>query len=252
MNEDNINQDPIEPMDDGVMPDDGGGEQHDPIRNLKSEFSRKIENLANQTQNLSARLEQILQNLERQQQQPTVQPRQQDVNIRDLIYEDPEAVVRMIEERATRRASEVVENRVRLSQAAQAAVFEIQAKYPEFAQDGSEAARLAIEKASRLPEHLRGTPEGVKLAMMEVVSELGLVPVSRRKQQTVNSDDFSIPGSSSRSSSTASRRQSDPTKDIDPNTLAFAQLMDPSIVNDPKRLENLKKASQRKNWRTYA
>ena len=81
--------------------------------------------------------------------------------------------------------------------------------------------------------------------MHETAAELGLVPAKARKATTSAGDDFSLGGS------TAPRQQKkDPAKDIAPETLEFAKLMGID-VSDPKRLEGLKQASQRKTWNQY-
>jgi hypothetical protein len=139
-----------------------------------------------------------------------------------------------------------VTKQVQLSQATQAVVADIQSKYSEFMQEGSEAARLAIQKAASLPPHLRGTPEGAKMVMLETVADLGLVPASKKTQKS--NDDFALSG---QSKPTGSRKPADPAKDIDQTTLAWMELLDPSYKNDPKRVESLKKISNRKNWGKY-
>ena len=216
-------------------------QQPDPIANLKGEFSRKLENQNRSMVDLNSKLESILQTIQKNNQPAPA-------NIREMLLDDPEQAARVIEERAVQKATSIVSAQTRQQQAAQNAVLEIQGKYAEFTQEGSEAGLLAIEKASKLPEHLKGTPEGVRLAMLEAAAELGLQ--SGKRKQASSDESFAV--SSQRSSSSSQQnRKPDPAKDIDKRTLDFAMLMDPSIANDPKRLEALKNASQRKKWNTY-
>ena len=229
------------PANEGDQQEQQQNEQPDPIANLKGEFSRKLENQNRSMVDLNSKLESILQTIQKNNQPAPA-------NIREMLLDDPEQAARVIEERAVQKATSIVSAQTRQQQAAQNAVLEIQGKYAEFTQEGSEAGLLAIEKASKLPEHLKGTPEGVRLAMLEAAAELGLQ--SGKRKQASSDESFAV--SSQRSSSSSQQnRKPDPAKDIDKRTLDFAMLMDPSIANDPKRLEALKNASQRKKWNTY-
>ncbi len=213
----------------------------DPVKNLKSEFSRKFDNTNSRLEQLNQQLAQMMETL-----QSSSKPSEPAKPLKDLAFDDPEEYARIVEERATKRAEEKVTKQFQLSQATQNVVADIQNKYPEFAQQGSEASQLAIQKAAQLPPHLRGTPEGAKIALMDAVAELGLVPASRRQSKS-SGDDFTLSGQSK----PTSKRPSDPAKDIDPNTLAWMDLLDPSFKNDPKRVENLKNISKRKSWTKY-
>lgn len=214
----------------------------DRIKNMQSEYSRKIENLNAQVAEQNRRLEEILASVSQPRQSQPAAPQKP---LKDLVFDDPEAYARMVEEQAVRRASDHVEKKIQLSQATTNVVAEIQSKYSEFSEPNSQAAQMALQRASRQPDYLRGTPEGARLAMMEVVAEMGLVPVSKRSAANQR-DDFALGGQST----PRSQRRSDPAKEVDPATLAFAQELGIDI-SDPKRIEGLKQASQRKEWNRY-
>jgi hypothetical protein len=225
----------------------GGGEaedqQVDPNRNMKAEFDRKIQNVMDTT---NQRLQEIAQMLKPAQQ---AEPDLDYADLKSKIYDDPGYVIKQIEERADRRAeaaaNRIVNNAVQKSTASQQAVNEVAMIYPEFTQPGSTAAQRAVEIGASQDPSLRGTAAGVKLAMMQAAAEQGLTPASARRQQPrTNTDDFSV-GERGGSGQRQQRRQQDPTKDIDPKTLEFAALLGVDI-NDPKRLEGLQRASQRK------
>lgn len=217
----------------------------DPIKNLQSETSRKIQNLQKQLQEMNSKNEQLYNMvISSNQEKQAAKSQKSSSELRDLVLDDPEQVARIIEERAVTRASEVVSQQVNRSQQIQAVVNEVQSRYPEFGKGDSEASNLAIEKASRLPNHLRGTPEGTKMALLEVVSELGLVAANKRTQS--RNDDFAIGGQAP-----AQKRQSASPK-VDERTLELAKLLSPGIEKDSKRLEALAKAGQRKNWKKYS
>lgn len=208
----------------------------------------EIEGIKSQFADQNAKLEQILQMVNERTAQRVQEP-QEPQKIGSLLFDDADKAAQIIEDRAVRRAQEQVNKQLQLSQAAQQAVGEIAGRYPEFAQPGSEAGTMAIQRANNLPAHLKGTPEGARMVMLEVASELGLLPVNKRKQATSQqaADDFAIGGQAAPSK----RGAADPTKGIDPKTLAFAELLDPSIKSDPKRLEALKNASQRETYTKY-
>lgn len=218
---------------------------HDPIQGVKAEMNRKLSNMSEQLAAQSRMFEQILaqQTAQRQAAQaPQGKP------LKDLVFEDPEAFVRQVQQQAEAAATRQIEQRVQVSTQTQNAILDVQSKYPEFAQSNSEATTLAIRKADSQPPHLRGTPEGARLAMMEAAAELGLVPASKRQAPQQTRDEFVSPGSAGSSSPRA--RSTDPKKGIDPTTLAFAEAMGRDI-NDPKVLEGLASASKRQNWNRY-
>jgi hypothetical protein len=211
------------------------------IKGMQSEYSRKLENMNSMIAEQSRRIEELL----RSQSTPQPQPSSK-VNLKDLVYDNPDQFVDLVVQRAAQVADERVNQKVELGAATQGIVLDMQSKYSEFAQAGSEASKLAVEKARTLPKHLQNTPEGIRLAMMDAVAELGLVPASKKQQRST--DDFTLSGSTGSSSQRAARSQ--PKSDVSQATLDFAALLGVP-TNDPKRVEGLKKASQRKNWLKY-
>lgn len=247
MSEQDVNdqQQQQQAADGGEGADDSAGET-DQIQNLKGEFSRKLENQNKSLADLNSKLEAILSATQQRQQQQ----QEEQVDLRSVLLDDPDRAAAIIEQRALKKATQAVSEQNAKQVATQNAVLEMQARYREFSQEGSEAGRVAIEKAARLPAHLKGTPEGVKLAMMEAVAELGLSPITAAQQRRQSSgSDGDVPAP--RGGGSQRPQRTDATKDIDKKTLDFAILMDPSIASDPKRLEGLKNAVQRKKWNTY-
>lgn len=230
--------------------EDTGAEQpaaaaDDGVKNLKAEFGRKLANQDAILAETNRKLEAILQSVQEGMRQPT--PAAPQKPLKDLVYEDADQFAAIVEKRASQAAEQIIERKVQLSQATQNAVSEVMNVYPEFSQPGSEAAQVALQKSSALPKHLQGTPEGIKIVMMETAAELGLVPAKARQQRASSADDFSLSGASS--SGTRAPRK-DPAKDIPAETLEFARLLGRD-VSDPKVLEGLKSASQRKIWNQY-
>ena len=204
----------------------------DPLKNVKSEFDRKLSNVNETLSSVMQRLEAMA--------QPAAAPATDDKKrLADLMFSDPEAYTAEIERRAVERARkesrEEVSQITRQQSAIQSTVADLHSKYPELGDVNGEAYKLAVEKANQLPASMRGTPEGIKIALLETVSELGLVPQNKRKAAPAKNDDFSLSGSGSGS---APKRQS-AAKDLDPKTVQIAALMGMN-VDDPKVIERLK------------
>lgn len=216
-------------------------QQPDPIKNLKAEFERKTANISQQQAETQRQLEAILAEVQKSM-APKEAPRKA---AKDLIYEDPEEYARQVREDAVREASEAVSRQYQASAAVTSAVNSLQAQYPEFAQEGSEAAKLAVEKAAKLPAKLKGTAEGARLVMLETAAELGLVAASKRRTQVTQEEP--VAGSRSSTSTSQSRK---PAGKVDDKTRAFAELLGLDF-NDPKQVAALEKASSRKNWSKY-
>lgn len=241
-----IDEKAVEGQEPEATPTEGGG---DPLVNLKSEFARKLANLEESArrdkESVEAKLEQILTTVVSS--KPTAPV--QSPNIKELLYEDPDRAIAMVEERVAARA----DAKIAQQQEIQSTVYNIQTQYPEFMSADSEAIRLATKKAERLPNALKGTAQGMKLVMLEAAAELGLVPVSKRAvAPTKSNEDFAISGSSSPTgNSGGSRKPSSKDKDVSPDTLEIARLLDPDFDKNPKRQESLKKVNQRQKWNKY-
>ncbi len=223
------------------------GIEQQPANSQPDAYSKRFESMDAAIAAQNRQLQAILDNVTAAasyRQQPASSPPQKP--LKDMLLDEPDQFVEQIEQRAAERASRVIEQKVQASQATQNVVMEMQSKFPEFSQSGSEAARLAFEKASTLPKGLQGTPEGIRMAMQDAAIELGLVVASKRKTATSN-DDFSVSNSSSQGRQAARGNKKEEVADA---TLEFARLLGVPI-NDPKRIAGLKKASKRTNWMRY-
>lgn len=209
----------------------------DRFRNLQAEMNRKLENQ-------NAQLLAILESVQKSSQvvQAPVAPQKA---MKDLMFDDPEAYTQHIIAQAASIADQKINEKVRVSSASQSVVNEISGKYAEFSNPNSEAAQEALAEYAKLPQYLQNTPEGTRLALMNVVANRGLSPTAKR--QASKTDDFALGGGAPPA---ARRSQASPKSEIDPQTLAFAELIGID-VNDPKRLEGLKKSAGRKNWNRY-
>ena len=211
----------------------------DPIKQVKSEFSRKFDNLnaelKAQNENMQAMLNQITQRLT-----PT-KPSAPEKPVSELIFQDTDAAIARIK----RDVKQEMTGEMQRGQGVSQVIMELTAKYPEFKEDNSEVSKLAVNISKTLPAHMQGTPEGARMAMQQAVIEQGLLPMNKRK--TSDTDDFSLPGSTGTSAPRSQARKAD---EVDQKTLQLAQLLGVDI-GDKKRLDGLKKASKRTNWNQF-
>lgn len=214
--------------------------QEDPIKNMKQEFARKTSNLEEKLAQTNAQLAEMLTLVQQSVKPVETKPGK---SARDLLYDDPDAFVSEVTEKATRKAQEEARALAAQQSAINNVIADYSSKYPEIAQQGSEAMQLAVKYGNELPKHLKGTAEGAELAMSKAIAELGLAPVSRRKK----SEEPEVVGGAARSSSGGPKKSE---AKLDDNTLALAQLMGVDL-KDKKRVDNLAKATSRKNWLKY-
>lgn len=208
------------------------------LKNMKSEFSRKIENLSSSLAQQNQQMEALLGRMQQQAAPPEVND-----NIADLIYSDPASAVNKIVEKVTKQ----VETKHQQTATAQQTVVKLQGEYPELGDMRTNAYKAAERYYDQLPATLKGTAEGAEIALMRAVREEGLMPKGKRER--TESEDFSLDGE-------GARRNVEPKgakgkkSEIDPRTLGFADLMGKNI-KDPKYLERLKKESTRESWNKW-
>lgn len=221
----------------------------DPIKNFKSEISRKIENqnaiLEKQNREINERLAALTASVSRQTPEAPLPPSKK---MSDLMYDNPEEYARIIAENATNAATKVAARMVETSTAQQndwnTTVAQLQNEYPEFQKNDSELTKRTLEIYNTLSANEKNTGRGIKSAAREAAAELGIVTASRRTRN--NTDDFSV------GSSGSSNRQQAKKADakIDQASIEFARLLG-QPVDDPKYIERLKKSNNRKNYGKY-
>ena len=211
----------------------------DPLKNLKAEFGRKFENITEQLARQNDEMRRALESLATKQ-APAAPAEEVDPIVDPVRYKE-----RVKAETKEEILSEI-DHRNALSQATTAEVMKMQSLYPEFSQENSEAARVALQKFQALPKHLKGTPEGARLVLRDTADELGLTPVSRRKSGQ-DGDDYSV-SSSGGGGSSRSRREREPK--VDDKTLAFAELIGLN-VNDPAVRKGIEERAKRDSWTKY-
>lgn len=217
----------------------------DPVKNIKSEFSRKFENLQQEFRTQNEQMQSILQVLQEKQQAGT--STQAEDKLADLIYDNPEKALEVMERRISSKVEQQLDQRTQAAQKTAQVVSQVQALYPEFKNESSEAYQAALKIHQNLPSHLRGTAEGAEMAMLKAVTNMGLIPASKR-QKADESDDFTMQGS--RGSSEA-RKQSKKEPKVEQATIDFAKLLNPG-KSEEDIIKGLKQTVSRdsyKDWR---
>lgn len=230
-----------EVMSEAIDAGDGSSSQEetvqavDPIKNIKAEFARKSGNMEAQLASTQAQLDALMQQL--QTQSASAKPSKP---AKDLLYDNPEEFIAQTVAHATAQADAAVTRRMSESARLNNAVAEVQARYAEFGQAGSEASALALQKAAKLPASIRGTAEGAKQAMLEAAMELELVPVSKKKAQAASNDDF-VAGSSQTGGKAPARSKKENLE------REFARLLGADL-NDKNVAKEFEKAQKREKW----
>lgn len=204
----------------------------DPIKNLKSEFSRKQENVMSELAELK--------NLIMQSKAPVQQQQNQKAKPDPVI--DPEGYEQYIMERATAQ----IDSKISSQNQRQQQLSTLVQQFPELQDGNSELTKKAVDYYNKLSPEEKMSPNAYKYAVQDAALDIGVVPMSKRKQ--FSEEDESFTGSSSNNTKRPSQKNKSQADDkLDPATLAFAQAIGKDI-NDPKYLESLKKSASRKNW----
>lgn len=203
------------------------------LKNSKSENSRKLENLQAQLAEIASALK------------PKVQETPIDKN---LIYDSPEEYARQIEDRAVAKAEQRVLGKVQQQNAYQMKVAALQSEYPEFRDESNPVYRKAQEIYQNLPSDIQGTTVALENAMLKAASEMGLVPVSKRRKPA--GDDY-IPPTNSNSQRRNLQAKDDPATE---KAVEFAKIMATASGRkaDKDMLDRVRESAKRKSWRTYS
>jgi hypothetical protein len=212
----------------------------DDLRNLKAEMNRKLGNL----EQTNAQLMAYLQTMNKP--APAAPAAESSKKLDDLWYSNPDEAARLIEDRAAAKAESRIAARNEAASKSQAALVAVINDFPELADNNSDFAKKAVAIYNSYSPEEQANPISYKAAAQQAAFELNMKPKSKRKQDNAD-DSFSIGGGSGDHATRPSKRRD---ADVDPNTLAFAELLG-QPVNDPKYVERLKKHSQRKNWKKY-
>lgn len=133
-----------------------------------------------------------------------------------------------------KRADQAMDRRLKAERAKDTMIYNMAEEYPEI-RTNQKIKDAVVEAHKLVPESIRDSADGYKMAVLEAVQKNGLVPKSRR--QTVDEDVSMSPRGG------GERRQK--SEKISNATLATAELMGLD-VNDKAVVERLEKYSNRR------
>ena len=210
------------------------------LKNLKSEFSRKNDNVAKELEQIKNMLGGLANQQQAAQQRHKVV---EDSEVPDPIL-DPKGYKEYLKREVMQETNQMVnQNNQRQGQ-----LSALVQSYPELQDGNSELTKKAVENYSRLSNEEKMSPSAYKFAVQDAAAELGVLAMSKRSNNKQNDGDDSFTGNSgSYSSNKPSSKQNKSNDKIDDATLAFAQAIGKD-TSDPKYIESLKKHITRKNW----
>lgn len=204
------------------------------LKNLKSEFSRKQENVSRELEQIKAMLGNLAQPQRQQAAESTETP--------DPVL-DPKGYKEYLKKEVLQETSQIVnQNNQRQSQLAS-----LVQSYPELQDSNSELTKKAVENYSRLSNEEKMSPRAYQFAVQDAAAELGVLAMSKRQNNKQNDGDDSFTANSGSYSSNKPSKQNKSNDKIDDATIAFAQAIGKD-TSDPKYIESLKKHITRKNW----
>lgn len=225
--------------------------QSDPVKNLKSEFDRKLGNQEQKLSQLEENSKKVLDQLNNlaisyQQQQEAAKPKAattDDEGLEDLMYSDPKKYNDIITQRAIAEAEKRMEQKIAQQQQAQVKQNEtinaLVKEYPELSNPNAELTMKAIEFYNNLPEAEKSSSLSYKVAVRDAAVELGIKPFSKRNQDQSNDDDsFTLQGGSKGISGSKDRKNT-----ISSKTADFAAIMGVDL-KDEKVKERIESYSE--------
>lgn len=218
-------------------------EQVDPIKQIKSEFGRKQDNVMNELNALKAQLGQIADTVIHA--AAAKNKPEQDENIDPIV--DPKGYKESIKKELRKE----MDQSLGMERERNTVLSTLVSQYPELQSSNSELTQTALRIYNQLSNSEKNSPSGYKIAVMQAAQEVGVLPVNKRKQsQSESSDDFTLSNSNTSVRQKPSERAK--SEKIDEKTLEFAQLLG-RPTNDPKYIESLKKTitSRKRSWSKF-
>jgi len=209
------------------------------LKNLKSEVTRKTENLKSEMDVLKAQNARLLELVSANQPAPKAAPTE---DLSDLFYKDPEAYTRAVEARVKNSMRQEMSQANAVQQKQARVIQQIAKEFPEATDESHPLYKRAVEiYANELDEDDKSSPAAYKLAINQAALEMGVKPKSQRKQ-----DDEEPSVGSSSSYSRGDRKRS---PKISAETMQWAELLGLDAT-DPKVKERLEKRAGR-DWSKY-
>lgn len=225
---------------------DNSADQNDPIKQIKSEFGRKQDNVLNELNALKAQLGQITDTVI-----SVAQTKRQEAAQSGEEFPDPVIDPKGYKEAIKRELRQEVNVSLSAERERTSTLSSLVSQYPELQDSNSELTQQALRIYNGLSAAEKQSAASYKLAVMQAAQEVGVLPVNKRqsKNNSQDSEDFTI-----NSSSNSTRRPSQNRKEekIDERTLEFARLLG-RPVDDPKYMDNLKKTitTRKRSWSKF-
>ena len=207
------------------------------IKNLKAEFQRKTDNLAETNKQLQAQLAQLV-----NQTKPAPTTPTKKVSVFDDEDAYAERIASETEARIQRQLQAQQEKAVRL----QSMSMQLVSEYPELNDKNSELMKKANAIFNDMPETERSHPMAMKTAVYDAAQELDLKPFNKRVQKQNDDDSFQI-GSGSGASSTNKKQGKG---DLTPEQETLAQLLGID-VSKPEVRARIKEKHGRSSYGRY-
>lgn len=219
-------------------------QEQDPIKQIKSEFGRKQDNVMNELNSLKSQLSQIADTV--------IQAAATKRSASESSEEMPDPVMdpKGYKEYMRKELRRDVDESLNAERERNTVLSSLVANYPELQSGSSELTQTALRIYNSLSPSEKASPSGYKIAVMQAAQEVGVLPANKRQKQSQGEEDFTL----SSSSSTARQKPSQRAKEekIDDKTLEFAKLLG-RPVNDDKYIERLKTtiSSRKRNWSRF-
>lgn len=215
------------------------------INNLKQEMSRKLGNYESKLNELAQTNQALLQKLSQLTQPKPISVKTDDDDMDKLWYDDPRKAAAKIKEQTKAEIMAEYQKDQEYKSRTQSTLASLVNDYPELNDATSDLTKRAVEIYNSMSDGDKTSPVAYKAAVREAASDLGILPIKKR----IVSDDDSFSGSSSNTSSGATKRASK-KDDLDPRTIAFAKLVGLKI--DDENVKNrVKERAKRTNWNKF-
>lgn len=220
----------------------GAPTDQDTVKNVKSEFDRKLQavndQIAAQNQFMTSQFNEIMNAVKAK---PAL-PDTSDKDLENLSYNNPAQYAKVVEQKAA-VAAEAAASRITTAQnERQNMLIQLTAEYPELSDASSEMYQKVVAQSKALGTNY--TPSEIKSLIRDVAADVGILP--KNKRPAASTDGFSLGGTRS----TGAPRGGEPRAKVDEKTLLMAQLLGRDI-NDPKVLKGLEEATQRDTYNRY-
>lgn len=201
----------------------------DEIKNLKAEFSRKMQNIEQTNNALKSSQEALLAEIQKLTKPAPKQEEQGSLS--DLMYRDPEAYARRVAEESDRRAEARINQALQNQSRQQQMIGSLVDQFPELNSGEHDMTKRAVEIFNNMAEADKTSPTAYKTAVLEAAAEFGIKPRSKRPKE----EEY-VGGASGSGTRQSSRRKNE----LDPRTEEFAKLvgLDPSKAEVKERLIN--------------